>query len=104
MAATPERAPPPLAEPSSFATTMEPMSVASLKAEAWAAACWPMVPSRTRMISWGLTAAAICCISMMSDFSSLCLPEVSMMTTSWSPNFLTPSFAIVTGSLFFVSP
>ena len=82
VAATPDRAPPPLAEPSSLETMMEPTSVASLNAAAWAAACWPMVPSKTRMISWGFTALAICCISTMRDFSSLWRPDVSRRTTS----------------------
>ena len=39
VAATPERAPPPLAEPSNLATRMEPILVDSLKAAAWTVAC-----------------------------------------------------------------
>lgn len=58
VAATAERAPPPLADPSNFVTNIAPMGVASWKAFACISACCPIVPSITRITSSGLILAS----------------------------------------------
>ncbi|PNH00193.1 hypothetical protein TSOC_013994 [Tetrabaena socialis] len=58
VAATALSAPPPFAWPSSFVMMTAPTSTASLKALAWSKAAWPMLPSITKMIRSGATAAA----------------------------------------------
>ena len=104
VAATAESAPPPRAEPSSFVTKIEPMGVASLKAFAWARACWPIVPSMMSMTSSGLMLFSSVFISLMSSCSSLWRPEVSTMIMSLSGNCLSPSLTTLTGSLALGSP
>ncbi len=71
ISATAERAPPPLADPSSFVITMEPIWVVLLKAIACSRACCPMVPSMTSITSSGFTTTEICSISSRRSFSSL---------------------------------
>ncbi len=71
VAATAERAPPPLAEPSSFVTKIEPIGVALLKALACTMACWPIVPSMTSIISSGSIFFSSLFISSISFCSSL---------------------------------
>jgi hypothetical protein len=53
MDATADKAPPPLAEPSSLVKKIEPILVASWKASACIDACCPMVASIIRIISSG---------------------------------------------------
>ncbi len=71
ISATAERAPPPLADPSSLVITMDPISVVLLNASACSLACWPMVPSMISMTSSGSTTVDICSISSRRSFSSL---------------------------------
>lgn len=101
VAATALSAPPPLAWPSSFVMMTALTSTASLKALAWSCAAWPMLPSITKMMRLGLTAAATCLSSSNSAASCLCRPLVSTMIRS-RPSSLkrsTPCCAITAGSV-----
>mmetsp|Transcript_20042 Transcript_20042/g.59735 ORF Transcript_20042/g.59735 Transcript_20042/m.59735 type:complete len:339 (-) Transcript_20042:726-1742(-) len=100
VAATAERAPPPLAWPSNFVMTTEPMSMASWND--WACSCtaWPCVASSTKTTLSGSTAARISCISSKRALSWRWRPEVSTIITSYFSlrNCSTPSCAMRTGS------
>mmetsp|Transcript_17741 Transcript_17741/g.61314 ORF Transcript_17741/g.61314 Transcript_17741/m.61314 type:complete len:330 (-) Transcript_17741:635-1624(-) len=100
VAATALSAPPPLAWPSSFVMTTEPMSMASWKLDACSWTAWPCVASSTKMTFWGSMAARISCISSKRAVSCLWRPDVSTMITSYfsALNWSTPSCAMRTGS------
>ena len=105
VAWTAESAPPPFADPSNLVIIMDPISVASMKASACWWACWPIVPSMTRITSSGLTAFEIRFISSIRPASSLCLPAVSTMTRSiFLAKWETPSFANFVASFCSGSP
>ncbi|KAL1858873.1 hypothetical protein VTK73DRAFT_7781 [Phialemonium thermophilum] len=101
VAATAEMAPPPLAWPSVLVMMMAPKSAASLKALAWASACWPMEASSTMMVSSGRMAAWMSTISWNRALSWRWRPEVSTMMTSKRSrrNLSTPSRATTAGSV-----
>jgi hypothetical protein len=101
VAATAERAPPPLACPSSLVMMTEPTSTASLKAYAYSVNACPIDPSITKTVSAGSVTSLICRISSNKLYSCMCLPDVSTMMISYF-SFLknsTPSSAIFTGSV-----
>ena len=79
VSATADNAPPPFAVPSSFVIMIEPISVASENAFACSPACWPIVPSMTRMDSLGSIILSSLFISSIRSASLLCLPAVSKM-------------------------
>ena len=81
VSATADKAPPPLAVPSNFEMIIDPISVASENAFAWAPACWPIVPSITNMDSVGFITSSNSFISFNKSDSSLCLPAVSKIIT-----------------------
>ena len=118
-------APPPLAWPSIFVTTMAPKLALSLKARLCAsAACpgktdkstWPNVKgsayiipilaSSIKTVILGPTASPICTISWKSSASCLWRPDVSTRMTSKRSflNFETPCAAIATGSVSVYEP
>ena len=101
MAATADRAPPPLAWPSNLVIITLPISTALLKATAWSWHAWPMWLSITKIMSLGCIAAETCFISSKRASSCLCLPEVSTIIISYFSflNLDTPSSAILTGSI-----
>mmetsp|Transcript_2322 Transcript_2322/g.7220 ORF Transcript_2322/g.7220 Transcript_2322/m.7220 type:complete len:204 (-) Transcript_2322:647-1258(-) len=101
VAATAERAPPPLAFwLSSFVMMTEPTLTLPLNSLACSCSAWPLVASMTYTMSCGLTASSTCFISSKSAASCLWRPDVSTMMTSYF-SFLsssTPSRAMTTGS------
>mmetsp|Transcript_24776 Transcript_24776/g.62889 ORF Transcript_24776/g.62889 Transcript_24776/m.62889 type:complete len:261 (+) Transcript_24776:261-1043(+) len=82
VAATAERAPPPLAWPSSLVIMHEPTATLALKALAWSCAACPMLESITKTTSSGVTARLTCSISSKSALSCMCRPLVSTMMIS----------------------
>jgi hypothetical protein len=71
VTATADRAPPPLAVPSSLVMMTPVTWTASWNAFACDSACWPTAASMTRNFSSGLAAAKMRFISSMSESSSL---------------------------------
>mmetsp|Transcript_1904 Transcript_1904/g.5329 ORF Transcript_1904/g.5329 Transcript_1904/m.5329 type:complete len:216 (-) Transcript_1904:643-1290(-) len=82
VAATADKAPPPLACPSSLVMITDPTATFSLKARAWSCAACPMDESMTKTTSLGSVASAICSISSKRAPSCLCRPDVSTMMIS----------------------
>ena len=104
VSATAERAPPPLAVPSNFEMIMEPISVACENALACSPACWPIVPSITRMDSSGSMILSNLFISSIKSSSFLCLPAVSKIMIFWFLNCFKPFSARSNASLLLGSP
>jgi len=101
VAATADKAPPPLACPSNLVIITDPTETQDLKALAWAKQACPIELSITKIISSGFTAASTYCISSNNSVSYLCLPEVSTIIISYLSflKVVTPSSAIYTGSV-----
>mmetsp|Transcript_36143 Transcript_36143/g.90963 ORF Transcript_36143/g.90963 Transcript_36143/m.90963 type:complete len:263 (-) Transcript_36143:713-1501(-) len=82
VAATAERAPPPLAWPSNFVIITLPTRTESAKALAWSKQACPMCESMTKTALSGWIASWTCSISSKRAASCLCLPLVSTMMSS----------------------